>query len=342
MPLTSLRSTPSELAIFYAELGKLLLTDLSLSECLEILQPGVENPGLQKQVAQLQVLAREGNTLAQGLDKTPGIANRIIVRLLESTASRAEASAVLLALADELVQTDSMREIKERVFFWPIVYLVIAMVSLSCLSVFVLPALAEFYESMRAPLPLVTQSLMLLSWQALLTGALLLGLVLALYRKPVLSVRRAIDGLLLRLPIWGGLSRKIGVNQYLRTLSSLLLRKIPFAEALVLAAESVDNQALAHSLLRHAAPQGRGLLETLRDNPLIPARFTTAMVVAEKTRTVDDVLRFSIASCGDAMINDMQRYQDSLELVLKIAIGILFGHIAIGMYLPIFKMGAAI
>jgi type IV pilus assembly protein PilC len=343
MPLTNLRTTPSELAIFYTELGKLFSqTDLSLVECLDILQPGIENAALYKSVGQLRSLAGEGYSLAECFDKTPQIGNKIIVRLLENTQSRTETHSILSALADALAQTEAMREIKEKIFFWPFAYLVIAMIVVATLSIWVLPSIAMFYETMRTPLPLATQSLMLMNWESMLAVIVLIAILYVFYRQPGSLVRKAFDGAMLRLPLLGRLNKKIAVNQYLHMLSTLLLRKIPVADALVFAAESVDNKVLAHAFIKAAATPGRDLHETLRANPMIPKRFITAIAVGEKTQSMDEVFRFSVESYGDALINDMQRYQDSLELVLKIAIGIVFGHIAIAVYLPIFKMGAAI
>jgi type IV pilus assembly protein PilC len=342
VPLTSLRTAPSELAIFYSELGKLLVAGLPLAECFEILQQGIESDQFQKSIIQLRELANEGNSLAECFAKTPQIANQIIVRLLENSPSNLEINSILQALAEELAQTDAIREVKERVYFWPVVYLAVAAVVAAVLSIFVMPSIASFYDSMHATLPVPTQVLLMMGWEVTVVCGVLIASLIWLYKRPSSRIRVLIDAGILHLPLMGGLSRKIAITQYLRMLSSLLLRKIPYAEAIVLAAESVDNQALAAQLAKAAATPGNDLLSALRVNPLIPKRFITAIEVGEKTQSMDDVLRFSVASYGDALINDMQRYQDSMELILKIVIGVAVAHIALAVYLPIFKMGSAI
>lgn len=72
----------------------------------------------------------------------------------------------------------------------------------------------------------------------------------------------------------------------------------------------------------------------------MPKQFIKLIEIAERTQTLDAVLVEAVDTNGNAMLDKMLRYQDQIELLFKLGIGVLFALIAVGAYLPVFRMGA--
>lgn len=340
MPIIHSRIAPLDLARLYQQLAALLLTGMPLAECFEILRQDIDSPQLAKVVDELHLAAREGLSLSECFAKSTLRTKDIVTRLLIGAQTRQEMHVILMALGDEQDQLALITKVKRKLFFWPFVYLFFAAGFMVVLTIFVLPAFSDFYSGVNVALPIPTQIIL---WFGPYVLLLLIALGVGwygLYRARFPLVCNITDSVVVRLPIIGALNKRVAVSQYIRTLCFYLLRNIPPHEALVLAARSVDNSAIGRALMHDTRNQDRSLLENLRATALMPKRFIKAIMIAERTNTVEEVLRYNIDVYSGAMVDDMLLYQDSVELFFKIAVGALFALIAIGVYLPIFKMGA--
>ena len=340
MPTIRSRIAPLDLARLYQQLAALLLTGMPLAECFEILRQDIDSPQLAKVVDELHHAAQEGLSLSECFAKSTLQTRDIVIRLLIGAQTHQEMHVILMALGDEQDQLGLITKVKRKLFFWPFVYLFFAAGFMLVLTIFVLPAFSDFYSGVNVPLPLPTQIILWFGPYVMLSLAALGVGWFGLYKAKFPLVCNVTDRVAVGLPIIGTLSKRVAVSHYIRTLSLYLLWNIPPHEALELAARSVDNSAIGRALTHDTTNQDRSLLENLRANVLVPKRFIKAIMIAERTNTVKEVLRYNIDAYSATMVDDMLLYQDSIELFFKITVGALFALIAIGVYLPIFKMGA--
>ena len=342
MQANRMRIAPLDLARLYQQLADLLLAGLPLTECFDILRQDIESPQLASVVNKLYSAAQQGLSLSECFAKSALPTRDVVCRLLDDVQTHQEMHSILMALADEQDQLALITKVKRKLLFWPLVYLFFAGFFMVLISIFVLPEFQDFYSGVNASLPMLTQIMLLFGPYVVF---LLLGLVAGwyiLYKVELPLAQTITDHILVRIPILGELSKRIAVSQYIRALCLFLLRKVPPQEALVLAAQSVDNTKIARDLMRDTTNPTLSLLENLRASVLVPKHFIKAIMIAERTNTAEGVLRYTIDAQSAAMVDDMMLFQDDIELFSKIAVGILFALIAVAVYLPIFKMGAVI
>jgi type IV pilus assembly protein PilC len=330
----------SELAQFYQQLASLWRARVPLVECFDLLKQDTESARLAGAIADLRRWAQEGAALSTCLARSALNIGEAANRLLSDAQTPEDTHAALMALADEQEHLALVGSIKRKLFFWPMVYLSFAGFFMVVLSVFVLPAFQSVYDGFDVAPPLPTQIMLSMGPYTLLS---VVGLALfwyVLYRSKWPFALATTDNALDRIPVLGTMRKRIAVHQYIRMLSMLLLRKIPMESALVLAANSVDSEGIAEAFRQAKINEGHGLLEHLRAMDLVPKRFIKLIDIAERTQTMDEALRGAADSYGNAMIDDMLRYQDKIELLFKLVIGVFFALIAAAVYLPIFHMGA--
>lgn len=333
-------TTPLELARFYQNLANLIHAKIPLVDCFDILKQDSESLFLTQAITDLQSRAQQGLSLSDCLEKRQLISTEFAKRLLRDAQTPEEQFFALMALADERKHEALIDSIKRKLLFWPIAYLLFAGFFLVVLSTYVLPAFQSFYDGFDVALPLLTRIMLFFGPYAFLLGICLLVLWYVLYRSKRPLAQKLRDRIFMWLPMLGASRKRIAVHQFLRLLSLLLLRKVPANEALVLAANSLDTQYVMAAFKQPFGNEQHTLLDQLRAIQTIPKQYIKQIDIAERTHTLDAVLVEAVETNGSAMVDEMLRYQDQIELLFKLGIGVLFALIAAAVYLPVFRMGA--
>jgi general secretion pathway protein F len=98
-------------------------------------------------------------------------------------------------------------------------------------------------------------------------------------------VRLRWDRLILRVPIFGGLTREILAARFSRTLGTLLMNGVPLVGALVIVAEVIGNAAGVEAVRKasESAKGGAGLARPLQQSAIFPVRMIYLLRLGEET-----------------------------------------------------------
>src|SRR6266850_1390850 len=121
----------------------------------------------------------------------------------------------------------------------------------------------------------------------------LIGCVLALrsyYRTE--NGRATIDALMLKLPVFGTLVRKVAVARFTRTLGTLVQSGVPILDGLRITARTAGNKVVEKAVLqcRAAVTEGKTLADPLRTSGVFPPMVTQMISVGEQTGALDAML----------------------------------------------------
>ncbi len=88
--------------------------------------------------------------------------------------------------------------------------------------------------------------------------------------------RSIIDALLLRIPIFGPLIRKVAVARFTRTLGTLVQSGVPILEGLRITATTAGNKVIEKAVLqcRISVTQGKTVAEPLKDSRACSRRWS--------------------------------------------------------------------
>ena len=210
---------------------------------------------------------------------------------------------------------------------------------------FVIPTFAQMFKQMRASLPLPTlivvgmSNFMLGYWWAVF-GALA-GMIFGLraYYKTE-GGRAVIDAMLLRLPIFGMLFRKIAVARFARTLGTLISSGVPILDGLRITAKTAGNKVVEKAVMatRNSVMSGKTLAEPLKASGVFPPMVIQMIHVGEQTGALDAMLG-KIADFYDEEVDiAVSALMSLLEPLMIVFLGVVIGGLVIAMYLPIFKL----
>ncbi len=150
--------------------------------------------------------------------------------------------------------------------------------------------------------------------------------------------------MLLKLPVIGEILRQSAMARFARTLGVTFRAGVPLVEALDSVAGAtgsvVYNEAVKR--IREDVSVGHQLQLAVRQTGLFPNMVVQMVSIGEESGALDAML-FKIAEFYEQEVNNaVDALASLLEPFIMIIIGVIVGGIVVGMYLPIFKLGAVV
>jgi type IV pilus assembly protein PilC len=334
-----------DLVVFSWQFAAMIGSGIPLIACLGALREQTESPELARVIGEIRQQVQDGQALSTAMSRYPRIFSHIMISLI-----RAGESGGFLELALEriAVQMDKDADLRQKVrsaFVYPVLVVGLAVAIVGFLLAFVIPVFAQVYRSAALDLPTVTKALIAVSaffvkwWWALALG--LIGLVMGAraYARSERGKPKT-DALKLRLPLLGGLIRKISISRAIRVLGTLISTGVPLVQALEDAAQVAENWVIA-SALRFATvrvTEGHELAQPLEASGQFPAMVVQMVSAGEESGDLGGMMN-KVADFYDRDIEyAVKRLTPVMEFVLILFVGGIVALVAISMYMPIFNL----
>jgi type IV pilus assembly protein PilC len=229
---------------------------------------------------------------------------------------------------------------------YPVTVLVIAVLVFLGMTIFLIPTFAGIFKDLGADLPPFTQFMVTLSglirssFSILLLGLLLLLAWIVRRAYATKLGRRRIDGLMLRLPLFGDLIQKTATAQFCRTFSSLSKAGVPILMALDIVRDTVGNRVLAEAVegSRAEVQQGGALSHALERRRVFPDMAMSMLAIGEETGQMDAMLSKVADFYEDEIAATVKAMTAMLEPAMIVIVGGIVGSILLAMYLPMFSV----
>jgi type IV pilus assembly protein PilC len=215
--------------------------------------------------------------------------------------------------------------------------------------VVVIPQFEQIFLGLLGPgeaLPLPTRIVMSISgfvagWGGLVTLAAIIGIVVGTkfyYKTP--KGRLHIDALILKLPIFGAIVRKIAVARFSRILSTLLSSGVPILQSLEITAKTAGNVIVENAILavRAGVERGESFVEPLKATKVFPEMVSQMVGVGEQTGALDAMLGKIADFYEDEVDSAIADLLAMIEPALIAFLGVTIGSIVISMYMPLFSL----
>jgi type IV pilus assembly protein PilC len=152
--------------------------------------------------------------------------------------------------------------------------------------------------------------------------------------------RATIDALMLKLPVFGTLVRKVAVARFTRTLGTLVQSGVPILDGLRITARTAGNKVVEKAVLqcRAAVTEGKTLADPLRTSGVFPPMVTQMISVGEQTGALDAMLSKIADFYDDEVDTAVSTLTSLLEPMMIVFLGVVVGGLVVAMYLPIFKL----
>ena len=337
-----------DLALFTRQFSVMLDAGLPLVQCLEILGQQQDNKFFQKIIFQTRADVEAGMTLADAMAKHPRVFEPLYTNMVAAGETGGILDIILQRLSTYLEKMVKLKSDVKSALIYPIAVIVISIIVISIIMIVVIPAFKNIFEGLLGPgekLPWLTE--LVVSISQFLAGfwwliAILVGVVVfalkAWYKTD--TGHHLIDGLQLKLPIFGPILKKIAIARFSRTLSTLLSSGVPILESLEITAKTAGNIVVGEAILRvrTGIEQGQTFVEPLKASQIFPVMVSQMIGVGEQTGALDAMLSkiadFYEQEVDAAIANLLSLMEPAMILFL----GVTIGTIVIAMYLPLFTL----
>jgi type II secretion system protein F len=331
------------------ELADLIDAGLPIDRALSVLIEQSENEALQEVIRRIQSDIRAGKPLSEALTNFPREFPTLYTNMIRAGEVSGQLPAVMTRLADFLEKEQVRRSQIIAALTYPMVLISVAIVAVTFLLTFVIPRLQDVFKDLGAALPLPTQILMAgsgfvarYSWVITGIGIVSYGLFRAWINTSV--GRRAFDTFRLNTPLIGGLTRKIVMARFVRTLGTLLGGGVPMLDSLEIAASAVGNSVTADSIgqVHDSVRQG----ETLSGAMKAAGGFLPLVIhmtgVGEETGRLPKMLVRTADTLDFEVDNTMRRLTSLVEPLVVLLMGSFVGFVVLSILLPIFQANTII
>lgn len=334
-----------EMAIFTRQFSTMIDAGLPLVQCLNILAEQSESKTLRSVTGQVARHVEAGSTLADALRRHPRTFDDLFTNLVEVGEAGGILDVVLQRLAAYIEKAAALKRKVKAAMVYPCAIIGVALLVVIFMLTFVIPTFAQMFKDLGADLPLPTKVVMLLSdfvrSYILLLIAGMIGAVMALrsyYRTE--GGRGTIDALMLKLPVFGTLVRKVAVARFTRTLGTLVQSGVPILDGLRITARTAGNKVVEKAVLqcRAAVTEGKTLADPLRTSGVFPPMVTQMISVGEQTGALDAMLSKIADFYDDEVDTAVSTLTSLLEPIMIVFLGVVVGGLVVAMYLPIFKL----
>lgn len=267
----------SDLVVATRQLALLVKSGTPVEEAIGSVAAEAEKPATRKVFMGIRSSITDGYSVSEALNGAPKAFPAFYRAVVSSGQSSGRLDEVLERLAAHLEKSRKMRNRILSALIYPIVLSVIAMLVVTLLMIFVVPAIVEQFDTLGQDLPWLTEAVIAISeflrrWGivvALLIAAGILGLQRLFKTRPAAEAR---DRFILSLPIIGKLSRGVSAAAFARTFATLSSSGAPVPECLGAARNSMANTVFqkATTNVRRRVEEGSSLARAMRAEEVFP------------------------------------------------------------------------
>jgi type IV pilus assembly protein PilC len=338
-----------DVIIFCRQFSTMIDAGLPIIQCLDILYSQHENKTFKNMLKEIKQNVESGQTFAEALKKYPKQFDDLFINMISAGEAGGILDTILRRLSAYLEKAARLKSQIKGAMTYPAVTMAIAVIVVAIIMVFVIPVFEDMFEGMGGALPVPTQIVVNMSrFVKSNIFYIIAGIFLAtfVFRRFYKSAKGQVimDNLVLKLPVFGLLIRKAAVSKFTRTMGTMLASGVAILDALEIVAKTAGNKTIENAIYetRSAIAEGRTMSDPLSESGVFPSMVCQMIAVGESTGALDTMLN-KIADFYDEEVDQAVENMTSLiEPIMLVFLGGVIGGLVVSMYLPIFKMAAAI
>ncbi|MDA1045188.1 MAG: type II secretion system F family protein [Verrucomicrobia bacterium] len=345
------RVSRRDVTLLTRQLASLTKSGVPILRSLRTIRDQSTNTGLERMMEDFELTVRDGNMLSDAFQKYPTLFSPLYLDMVRAGESGGVLDATLTSLAAAREKEDDMRRKVQAAMAYPMLVLIVGLVTVFLLLSFFMPRVFELFESYHfGDLPWPTKVLLAISafcessWHWIVIMGLLVGAVVSrMLAKD--KGRSILDAMVLRIPMVRTFVTYSEIARFARTLALLIESGVQIDKGLELSANTMANDALrqeVHAIRHNTVQRGAPLSSGLHVARYFPPFVANMVGVGEEAGRLDEALN-EIASFYEKEVDQLTQVATSLiEPILILTVGAFVGFIVAAMLLPIFQMGTGL
>ena len=285
-----------DLALMTRQLSVLIAASIPLEEALRAVAKQSEKRHVQSLLLSVRSKVLEGHSLAKALQQSGSFPELYIATIAAGERS-GHLDLILDQLADYTENRFAMQKKIQGAMVYPIILMLMSFGIIMGLMTYVVPDIVKVFANTNQALPLITQILMKSSelirqlWPYMLVLSIVAIFLLVKFLRTQAG-HYTFDRVVLKLPLFGKLSKGINAARFASTLSILTQSGVPLVDALKIGAAVSNNWVIrdAVNVAAEKVTEGANLASQLERSGYFPPMMIQMIRSGENSGELDRML----------------------------------------------------
>jgi type IV pilus assembly protein PilC len=337
-----------QLAQFCRQFAAYLSAGVDFTKSLSSLERQFSGTALGPILGRIQLAIRRGSTLEEAMAREPQAFGSMFLSMIKVAEARGGVPETLKMLAQHYEARQRLLRTARSAMIYPVIVITVASLVVALISIFLLPQFAKTLKDIAGTKNLPLPSEILLSFSAfvqfigwwLIPVAMISTPFALIYIYKTPPGKALMDRIVLAMPVFGTLCRKIDTSRFARTLSVLLNAGVDVGNSIDMTADVLMMTPIRQAV-RSARPKivaGKELSEILDDSRQFTPDVISVIASGEETGKLPESL-IHLANDYDEQVTIMVANLGHLvQPILLVFLGGIVLFIILAVFLPIIQM----
>lgn len=340
------RIRAKDIMIFTRQLATLMESQMPLDNALKALYQQTSSPLLKECIFQVEQDIESGLSLSQAFERQKPIFSDFYVSMIRSAEVTGKLEESMMFLASYIEREVEWKSKITGALIYPAVLLGMFVVVAGIMVVVVFPKITPVFQESGVDLPLVSK-ILLNSGMFIASWWWILAVVIAALAFAVIDYFNSNEGkavwgqMILVIPVFGNLFRKIYIARFCQSLSVLIKGGIPINQAIEISADTIGNTVYKEILYSISSDvRGGALLSQLllSNDKYFPPMVGQMTGVGETTGRLDEMMTKIADFYGKEVNSTMDNLSELIQPIMIVVIGILIALLFAAILLPIYSL----
>ncbi|AIE75531.1 MULTISPECIES: type II secretion system F family protein [unclassified Synechocystis] len=338
--------TVKDKAVFSRQFSVMINAGVAIVRCLGVLSEQCPNPKLKRALTGISGEVQQGTNLSEAMGKYPECFDDLYVSMVEAGETGGVLDEVLNRLSKLLEDMARLQNQIKSAMAYPVAVGFLAVVAFLGMTIFLIPVFAGIFDDLGGELPALTKFMLALS--AFLRSPMaiipVVGIIVAvfLFKKyyGTYAGRRQVDGVMLKLPLFGPLNEKTAVARFCRVFGTLTRSGVPIIQSLEIVCNTVPNKIISDAIAGAIGEiqQGGMMSLALQQSKVFPSLAIQMISIGEETGELDAMMMKVADFYEDEVEQTVKALTSIIEPAMMVLIAGMVGTILLSMYLPMFAI----
>lgn len=328
-------------------LALMLKIGTGLLQAINILIDDFSKPSVRSFLLEVKSNLEKGSPFYTAFARHPRTFSQVYINSIKAGETSGGLESVFENLSQSLSKEKALRDQIKSALFYPIILLVTSVLILIFLIIFALPKIAGVFTDSGFDPPLFSKVVFAIGfffgdfgWIILVALAVIVVISVVLYRSS-LVFKKFVLSIVFNLPLIRDVVKKVSIQQFAATLSSLIKAGMPITDALEITADSIAQIELKEALQRisrEGIAKGLTVGEAFRREPFFPKTVVNLIAISERAGHIEEMLQTLADFYTSEIDSSLKTIVSFLEPIMLMGIGIIVGGIALAIIVPIYQL----
>lgn len=338
-----------DVVVLSRQMSTLFDAQVSALKAFSLLAENTENKVLKKKLQQVVTDIQSGSSIAGALGKHTTVFSPFYVNMVKAGEESGKLTQVFLYLADYLDRQYALNSKIKNALIYPGFVIGVFVIVMTLMFTVIVPKLSVIIKESGQDIPIYTQAVMWLSDFLLNYGIFLLIFIIitVTYFFSLIRTKKGkefLDTFKLKIPIFGGLFRKLYLARIADNMDTMLSSGIQIVRAIEITSDVVGNKRYNDILTQsmNDVKAGKSFSDSMSGHEEIPNIVPQIIKVGEETGSMGQILKMLAKFYKREVDEAVDTLVGLIEPFMIIMLGLGVGLLLVSVMMPIYNIAGGI